>query len=127
MANSATRFFRAMAWLFLAGVVIQVTLAGLTVVALQIDWSMHRELGHIIGLPIYLMVITMVVGRAGGEVKRLTWILLLVFILQTGVTIFMRTSPAPLVYLSALHPVFALLDFWLALRLLGASKLPAAT
>lgn len=122
MANSANKFFRAMAWLFLAGVLIQVTLAGLTVVAAQIDWSIHRDLGHIFGLPLYLMVLTMYVGKAGSRVKRTTWILLLVFILQTGVTIFMRTSPSPLVYLSALHPVLALFDFWLAASLLGMTR-----
>lgn len=122
MSKNANLFFRICAWLFLAGVVTQVTLAGLTVVAAQIDWSIHKDLGHIIGLPLYAMVVTMYVAKATSEVKRVTWLLLLVFILQTGVTIFMRFSPAPVVYLSALHPVLALFDFWLAARLLAFTR-----
>jgi hypothetical protein len=122
VSKNANLFFRFCIWLFLAGVVTQVTLAGLTVVAAQIDWSIHKELGHIIGLPLYAMAVTMYVAKAGSEVKRTTWLLLLVFILQTGVTIFMRFSSAPVVYLSALHPVLALFDFWLGVRLLGLTK-----
>lgn len=90
--------------------------------AAQIDWSIHKELGHIVGLPLYLMLIIMYVGKANATVKRTTWLLFLAFVLQTGVTIFMRFSPAPVVYLSALHPVLALVDFWLAIKLLGDTK-----
>lgn len=122
MTSKLNLAYRICAWLFVAGVVAQVTLAGLTVVAAQIDWSIHREFGHIIGLPLYLMVVAMYVGKASSEIKRTTWILLLVFILQTGVTIFLRFSAAPVVYLSALHPVLALIDFWLAMRLLRLTK-----
>jgi hypothetical protein len=46
--------------------------------------------------------------------KRLTWLLLGVYILQADVLIFMRAS-APV--LSALHPVLALVDFALGLAL----------
>lgn len=122
MSKKTNLFFRICTWLFIAGVVTQVTLAGLTVVAAQLDWSIHKELGHIVGLPLYLMLITMYVGKANTAVKRTTWFLFLAFVLQTSVTIFMRFSPAPVVYLSALHPVLALVDFWLAIKLLGDTK-----
>ena len=125
MSKNENLFFRICTWLFIAGVVIQVTLAGLTVVAGQIDWSIHKDLGHIIGLPLYIMAITMYIAKADRPVKRTTWLLLLVFVIQTGVTIFLRFSPAPVVYLSALHPVMALFDFWLALRLLRLTKAAA--
>jgi len=46
--------------------------------------------------------------------KRLTWLLFLVYLLQADVLIFLRAS-APV--LSALHPVLALVDFALGLVL----------
>lgn len=122
MSKNANLFFRICTWLFIAGVVIQVTLAGLTVVAGQIDWSIHKDLGHITGLPLVLMLIAMYVGKADRQVKRTTWILFLVYLVQADVLILLRFNPLPLSYLSALHPVLALIDFWLATRLLDLTK-----
>lgn len=102
-------------WLFLIGVVLQVFLAGMVVVAGQMDWMDHRDLGHMIGVFVILMAILMYVGKAGRQVKNTTWLLLLVYVLQADVLIFLRQS-VPV--LSALHPVMALLDFWLAAKLL---------
>jgi len=125
MSKNATLFFRICTWIFLALVVIQVTLAGLTVVAAQIDWSLHRDLGHLVCLPLLPMLIIMYVAKADRQVKRTTWILFLVFLLQAEVLVFLRLNPPPVVYLSALHPVLALIDFWLAMRLLGFTKAAA--
>jgi heme A synthase len=87
----------------------------MVVVAGQMDWATHRDVGHIIGLPVILMTILMYVGKAGSQIKRTTLILLVVYILQADVLIFMRQS-VPLA--SAFHPVLALIDFWLAVKLL---------
>ena len=38
--------------LFLIGVTLQVFLAGMVVVALQMGWSNHRDLGHSLALPL---------------------------------------------------------------------------
>lgn len=125
MSRNATLFFRTCTWIFIALVLIQVTLAGLTVVAAQMDWSLHRDLGHLVGLPLLLMLITMYMAKAESQIKRTTWILFLIFLLQAEVLIFLRINPPPVVYLSALHPVLALIDFWLAMRLLGLTKAAA--
>lgn len=111
----AKQVYRISNWLFLIGVVLQVFLAGMVVVAGQMGWASHKDTGHIIGLPLFLMVIFMYVGKASREVKRTTWLLLLVYIIQADVIIFLRQS-VPV--LSAFHPVLALLDFWLAAKLL---------
>jgi hypothetical protein len=71
------------------------------------------------------MLIIMYVAKADRQVKRTTWILFLVFLLQAEVLVFLRLNPPPVVYLSALHPVLALIDFWLAMRLLGFTKAAA--
>jgi len=96
------------AWLFIAGVLVQVFLAGMVVVASRMGWGAHITLGHMLALPLLIMLISMYLGRMPGSLKRLTWLLFLAYVLQADVVIFMR-SAAPVV--SALHPVFALVDF----------------
>jgi hypothetical protein len=125
MSKNANLFFRILTWLFIAGVVSQVLLAGLTVVVGQINWETHVTLGHILALPLILMLITMYVAKADKQVKYTTWILFVTYALQADVLIFLRLNEPPLSYLSALHPVLALIDFWLAMRLLGLTKAAA--
>ena len=118
MAKFSNTLFRICNWLFVIGVVAQIFLAGMVVVARQTGWETHTELGHTIGLFLILMLITMYTGKAGSEVKRTTWILFFVYVLQADLLIFMRES-LPLA--SAFHPVLALIDFWLAVKLLRLS------
>jgi len=124
MAKFSASLYRICNWLFLGGVVAQVFLAGLVVVARQTDWELHKGLGHLTGLPLILMVITMYLAKASAQTKRTTWILFVVYILQADVLIFMRES---IPTLSALHPVLALIDFWLGVKLLreGSGTLAA--
>jgi len=127
MSKNANLFFRILTWLLIAGVVIQVLLAGLTVVVGGFDWETHVTLGHILALPLVLMLITMYVAKADKQIKNTTWILFITYVLQADVLImrFVREGGPPLSYLSALHPVLALIDFWLAMRLLGLTKAAA--
>lgn len=95
-------------WLFVFGVLVQVFLAGMTVVAGRMSWDNHIGLGHTLAIPLLVMLISMYVGKLPGRMKRLTWLLFLAYVLQADVLIFLRGS-APV--LSALHPVMALVDF----------------
>ena len=106
--------YLAAAWLFVAGVTIQVFLVGMVVVAGQMGWESHIDLGHMLAGPLLLMLIAMYAGRMAGSTKRMTWLLFVVYALQADVLIFLRGS-APA--LSALHPVLALVDFALGLSL----------
>ena len=112
MARISRYIYSGVAWLFLALVVTQVFLAGMAVVAMQISWDAHRGLGHMLGIPILLMLIAAYTGRMPGSLKRWTWALFGVFILQAEVLIFLREA-VPV--LSAFHPVLALVDFALGL------------
>ena len=106
--------YAVMAWLFLVGVAVQVFFAGMAVVARQWPWTNHINLGHALAGPLLIMLVTMYLGKLPGRVKRLTWLLLGIYVLQADVLIFMRAVvPA----LSALHPVLALADFALGLAL----------
>jgi hypothetical protein len=100
--------------LFLNGVAIQVFLAGMVVVALQMGWSNHRDLGHTLDLPLLVMLITAYLGRLPRDTKLLTWLLFAVYVIQANVIILLRAS---LPVVSAFHPVLALVDFALALLL----------
>jgi hypothetical protein len=100
--------------LFLTDVSIQVFLARMVVVALQMGWSNHRDLGHALALPLLVMLITAYLGRLSRSVKWLTWLLFAVYVIQADVIIFMRAS-FPTV--SAFHPVLALVDFAVAIFL----------
>ncbi len=102
------------AWLFVAGVVGQVFLAGMVVVAGRIGWDGHVGLGHTLAGPLLFMLVSMYLGRLPGSLKRMTWVLFAVYVLQADVVIVLR-GQAPVV--SALHPVFALADFALGLAL----------
>ncbi len=102
------------AWAFVVGVLVQVFFAGMAVVAGRWPWTNHVNLGHLLAVPLLVMLVTMYVGKLPGRMKRLTWLLFLVYVLQADVLIFLRTS-API--LSALHPVLALIDFALGLML----------
>jgi hypothetical protein len=116
MSKTLYRIFN---WLFVIGVVAQVFLAGMVIVARRIGWDLHTNFGHILSLPLILMLISMYTGKAGSQVKRTTWILFLVYLVQADFLIFLRTSTSvPLLVLSAFHPVLALIDFWLGVKLL---------
>lgn len=101
--------FAAAAWLYLAGVVVQVFLAGASLFELT-DWTVHSGLGWLLGsAPILLLLLAL-----GSRVDRRTaW-------LTAGLTVAAFIQPelaaardeAPVV--AALHPVNAMLVFWLA-------------
>jgi uncharacterized membrane protein len=100
--------------LFLAGVTLQVFLAGMVVVALQMGWGNHRDLGHALALPVLIMLVSAYLGRLPRKMKWLTWTLFLVYVIQADVLIFIRTSAQ---VASAFHPVLALVDVLLAVML----------
>lgn len=102
------------ACLFLAGVAVQVFLAGMVVVALQMGWNNHIGLGHMLAAPLLLMLISQYPGRLPRQMKGLTWLLFGVYVLQADVIIFLRFQ-APVV--AAFHPVLALVDVALGLAL----------
>lgn len=121
MNESANRLFRILMVLFLVAIVAQVFLAGLVAVAGELeDWSLHSALGHMMAFLLIPLLIIMFLGKASRETKLLTWVLFLTWFVQVYVLVILLRESMP--YLAALHPVLALLEFWLALRILGATK-----
>lgn len=107
-----TRWLRlgaaAAAWLFAAGVVAQVFLAGLGLFASGAHWADHRALGSAIGaFPIALLVLA-VAGRLPVRVVGLAAAIFGLYALQF---VFAHAGNGAV---AALHPVNALALFWLA-------------
>jgi mercuric ion transport protein len=110
--NSRIRISRylytAAAWLFVAGILTQVFLIGLSLLGGRPSWPAHIDLGHSLSIVALLMVVLAYTGRLPHPMKPLTWLALVIYILLADVVIFMREL-APLV--AALHPVLAVLLF----------------
>jgi len=111
MKKASRIVYLAASSLFLAGVAVQVFLAGMVVVAFQMGWSNHRDLGHTLALPLLVMLVSAYLGHLPRKMKRLTWLLFVVYIVQADVLIFLRAS---LPVAAAFHPVLALVDVLLA-------------
>lgn len=130
MIRTARYLYTGFAWLFVVGVMLQVFLAGMVVVARQISWNNHISLGHMLSAPLLVMLVTMYLGWLPRRMKILTWSLIAVYVIQADVIIFLRLQ-APVI--SAFHPVLALVDFAMgyalarqAVPLAREGKAPAA-
>ena len=127
--STSRKLYQVAAWLFVIGVLVQTFFAGMVVVARLTGWENHVNLGHTLSLPLIVMLVTMFTGRMTDTTKRLTWLLFAAYFIQADILIFMRDT-LPLA--SAVHPVFALVDFALGWKLaqrsndLKAKVLPAA-
>lgn len=105
-----------LAWLFAAGVVVQVFLAGLSLFDSALRWDDHRVFGSAIGIVPILLLVYAVVGRLGlrliGGAALLFWLYGLQF----------AFAHAGNGYVAALHPVNALALFALAVALGRAAR-----
>ncbi len=111
MVRAARYVFLALAWAFLFGVVVQVFFIGLALFAASENIELHVNLGWILHLVPILILIAAAAARAGRrrilEVAALAAVVFVVPILAT-----LRES---MPVAAALHPVGALLAFWLSI------------
>lgn len=106
----------ALAWLFAAGVAIQVFLAGLSLFSSASYWEDHTEFGTRLGVvPVTLIVIALI-GRVPLRLVTMSAALIVLY----GVQIALANASAG--YVAALHPVNAFILFGLA-RQIGVRTL----
>ena len=111
------RAFPWLAWLYVASLLVQVFLAGLAVFSDPATFAIHVDFGRIVvGLLSLLLPIFARVGRL--PFVRLSAGVLLFYLFQTGLPEVRASYPV----VAALHPVFALVLFWLAVRLAGQAR-----
>lgn len=115
VVNLARICFALVAWLLVASVVTQVFLAGLSIFAGAQNWAIHEGLGWALQLPVLTLLVLAPIARLPWRTVGLTLLLLVLYTAQVMLIIIPRQTAAPAV--SALHPVNALLIFWVALVL----------
>jgi fucose 4-O-acetylase-like acetyltransferase len=100
-----------LAWAFVASVVVQVFLAGLAIPQLGGNGSFvtHRDFGYLIGLLTLLLLVAAVVARAGRRRIGQAAGLLVLYVVQSSLPYMDPGLP----FAAALHPVNALVMFWL--------------
>lgn len=102
---------------FVAGVVVQVVLAGLGVFSDPRSFITHREFGYLLGMLTLVLLVLALVSRAPRRVIGLCALLLVLFASQS-VFIVLRTS-APEV--AALHPLNGFLILLVAITVTRAA------
>ncbi len=95
------------AWLFVAGILIQVFIAGLGLFGSRGNWETHIGLDHTLGLLPLLMLVLVFFGGYSRSSKGLTALLFVNYLLLADFVIFIREPPL----VAALHPVLALVLF----------------
>ncbi len=91
----------ALAWLFAAGVVVQVFLAGLSVFESPTYWTDHTSFGRLLGLIPIPLILVALVGRLPVRLLVMAGALLVLYGLQYAL------ANVEEGYLAALHPVNA--------------------
>lgn len=113
MVSGARYVYLGLVGLYLAGILVQVFLAGTGLFGAAKDFEPHIGLGWILHLVPVLLLIAAAVGRVGRQLLWWTTALLLVQFIQP----ILPSLRADLPWAAALHPVLALIVFWLALTI----------
>lgn len=109
--------FATAAWLFLAGVIVQVFLAGLGAFKIT-DWTTHAGFGWVLGsAPLFVLLPLAFGSGASTRTRWLTVALVVSAALQPELAHARSETPV----IAALHPVNAMLVFWLAWLVARAS------
>jgi len=124
MVRGARYAFVALAWAFVAGVILQVFFIGLGLFAGRENLELHAGFGWLLHLFPILILLAAALARAGRtRILQATALAVTVFIVPILATL---RSDSPVA--AAFHPVGALLAFWLAIvvarsstELLGAN------
>jgi hypothetical protein len=103
----------ALAWLLVAGLVVQVFLAGLGVFKGPASFVTHRDWGYLLELLPFLLLIVGLVARLGRRPALLAAGIFGLFILQSVFVAVRDTTPE----VAALHPVNGFLITFLAIVL----------
>jgi len=111
------RAFAVLAWVFLGGVILQVFLAGLGAFKVT-DWTTHAGFGWLLGsVPLFVLLPVSLVAGLSTRTRWLTLALVVAAAIQPELARARTDSPV----IAALHPVNAMLVFWLAWLVARAS------
>jgi Family of unknown function (DUF6220) len=101
MRSVGRNVYLALTWLFVAGLLVQVFLAGRGVFDSPLEFETHRTFGYTLELiPIILLVLGLIAG-VGRRLAILAVVVFLMFLLQSVFVLARESSPT----IAALHPV----------------------
>lgn len=100
------------AWLLVAGLAVQVFLAGLGVFAGASNFATHRDTGYLLQVLPFLLLMTAAVGRLGRRQVILAAVIFGLFFVQSVLLLFRDSTPA----VTALHPVNGFIITFLAVQ-----------
>lgn len=110
MVGIARVVHHVIAWLLVAGLVVQVFLAGLGVFAGASNFATHRDTGYMLEILPFLLAIAAAVGRLGWRQIVLAAVIFGLFLVQSILILFRDSIPA----IAALHPVNGFVIVYLA-------------
>lgn len=113
MVPGARAAYVGLAWIYLAAIVVQVFLAGIGMFGAAHDFSNHASLGWILHLGPVLLLLVAAIARVGA--RTIWWNVAL--LVSVGVQPFLPGLRGDLPLAAALHPVNALLIFWITLTI----------
>jgi hypothetical protein len=111
--SGARYLYVALVWLYVAGILVQVFLAGIGMFGAERDFEPHIGLGWLLHLVPILLLIVAAIARVGS---RLIWWNVALLLVQFFQPI-LPSQRAGAPWAAALHPVLALIIFWLALTI----------
>ena len=109
MVQGARYVYLVLAWLFVAGLVVQVFYAGMGIFGAS-DFETHRGLGWMLHLVPLLILAAAALGRVGR--RRILWAAALALTVFVVPIVVLSRDDAPT--LAAFHPVLAVVAFVLA-------------
>ena len=132
MRSIARSVHLALAWLLVAGLVVQIFLAGLGVFRSSASFATHRDFGYLLeALPFFMLILGLIAGL-GRRQAVLAAAIFGLFLLQSVFVVLRGDAPE----IAALHPVNGFLitflavvlarDAWIA-RGVSAVESPATT
>jgi hypothetical protein len=102
------------AWLLVAGLLVQVFLAGMGVFDSPLDFATHRDFGYTLTLLPVILIVTSLVGGFGRWETIAAAVMLAQFFLQSILVLQRESTPS----IAAMHPVngflILLIAVWLA-------------
>lgn len=120
MVSGARWLFLVLVWIYLAGILYQVFLAGSALFGPDRSFETHIGLGYLLHLVPILLIVVALIARVGQPLIRWTLALLVVQFIQP----LLPMARGDLPWVAALHPVLALVVFWLGITVgVGAWRL----
>lgn len=113
MVSGARWLFLVSIWAYVAVVLFQVFLAGMGLFGAQRDFELHRNLGYLIHLSPIPLILVAAVARVGSRTLLWTGALFVVQGIQPLLPLLRGEMP----WAAALHPVLALVVFWLGISI----------